>query len=900
MAPHNNSNMRQSNPQRRPQQPQQNRQHRPQPVQQQPRRAPQNGGGNRNSMQNQGARRPANRPAPANQSRPQQRPQPKQIPARPQPPVNDVPIQPFSLPKEKKKKGFMNLLNKVAKIEKLPKTVQDTIPLRGFMNNGIIETSPGVFTKSYKIKDINFNTSTEEEQSVIFRNYLTFVNSFDPNTRWELTIFNHEIDKRKTLQDIRIMPVNDGLNKYRQEMNEILLDSLKKGSNSIMQDKYLTVSIEDTNSAHAAVTLNKIDNAVNKGLKPITKTQTEPMSTIERIKLLYDIYNQDFDYRFSTGLYAEEDNFDLEVIKKAGLSVKDVIGPVSFDFSKGKRFMMGDTYAAAMALERVPSFLTSDFISDLSDIQCNLLISVTVKPIPTEDANRLAKSQLQNVTGDAAKMQKNNLEAGYVADLPYELDKAQKDAKELMDSLIKRDQKLFLMTMTVVVFARTIEQLEENIHTVTSVANRHMAPVKVLRDQQEFCFNTALPLCRDDMLNNMTRTTEEMGVFLPFNAEELIQKNALFYGNNQVTKSMILYDRMKNSNYNGLIFGGSGSGKSFIGKMEMINVLLKRPNAQVFVIDPQGEYSPMTKALGGQEILLQPKSPSRINPLDLDISQGKDDETDPVTMKSDFIISMFDIITTKRHILSPIETSILDECTRKIYRSYLESLAKRRITIDKSICPTLTDLYQELRFTAETKKEAGALADYLQQYTSGSFNTFSKRTNVKTDSKFIVYNTKHLGTGMKELGLHICTNDVWNRMIENSKKGIQTWFYIDEFHVLLESENTTIFLKRIWKMARKWLGVPTGIMQNTEDILRSAETRAIINNTFFVLMLNAPVMDRQNLAELYHLSNTQLEYITDADRGRGLLYNGKITVPFTFDFPTNTDLYRAMTTAHDA
>lgn len=795
----------------------------------------------------------------------------------------------------------LSLVKRIAKIDNLPKNVRDSIPFKGIMQNGIIETYPGTFTKTYKLDDVNFDIAPDEEQMSIFRAFMDLLNSFNEKVKWEFTIFNHEIDKRKTIEDIRIIPQRDGLNKYRQEMNGILLDNLKTGNNSIQQEKLLTVAIEDSSAEHAAIALKRMDSEISKKIRRISKDDTKPLTSQERLELLYKIYNQDSDYRFATGIFdkKEAETFDLAFIERHGLSVKDVVGPSSFDFSNGSTFMVGDTYAHGMYLERVPSFLSTSFLSDLSDLQCNMLISVTSEAVNQEEAIKLVKNKLASIEARATSVSKRNLDDGVIAQLPPDLERSQNNARTLLNDLTARDQNLFFISFSVIVFARTKDQLEENIRLVKEIGGKHLCPIKPLKFQQEFIFNTALPLCRNDIFTELLYTTENAAVFIPYNSQEIIQKNAIFYGLNQTTKSMVLYDRTTGSNYNGLIFGYSGSGKSFTAKLEMLAVLLSKTDAQVFVVDPQGEYYPLAHALKGQEIILAPGSKVYINPLDMDISQDNDSESDPITMKSDFIMSMLSIIIGKNRSLDPVHTSLIDKCVRKIYRPYIEELNRTGMTCDLSKCPTLSDLYQELMLLKSERYEAGQLADMLFQYAVGSFDTFAHRTNVETNAKFVVYNTKNLGTGMRELGLHICINDIWNRMIANSKKNIYTWFYIDEFHILLESDGTTSFLRRIWKMARKWLGVPTGIMQNTEDLLRNSETRAIINNTSMVIMLKEPLMDRQNLAELFHLSPAQLEYITDSDPGHGLFYNGKVTIPFGFDFPRDTELYKLITTSHD-
>lgn len=801
---------------------------------------------------------------------------------------------------ETNKKGIMYRL---AKIDKIPKTAQDSIPIRGFMKNGIIEISPGDFTKCYKLRDINFNIATEDEQEQIYLDYMSFLNSFNETVEWQIVIFNHEVDKRDTIQEIKIPPQKDGLNKYRQEMNGILIDNLKKSNNGIRQDKYLVVKIHDINADHAVKVLERLDMEISKKLKKICKTDTEPLSCIERMELLYNIYNQEGDYRFDTGVYDKNSGFQLEYLEKCGLSIKDIIGPESIDYRKDTMFVLNEnTYAQALYLQRVPSTLSTNFIQDLGDIQSNMLISVHHSSMNTDKTIKTLRNNLASIEARISAVNSKNMNNGdFGAYLPPDLERAQKNARDWIADVTENDQKAFLVTMTMVVFAKTQAQLEANVRLVKATAAKHMCPVKEMKFQQEFCFNTTLPLCRMDINSELMLPTTSAAVFIPFNAQEINQKNAIFYGINKSSKGMLLYDRLSGDNYNALIFGGSGSGKSFAAKCEMVSVLLNKPNAQVFVIDPQGEYYPMTNALHGKRIELSPGTKNFLNPLDLDISSDEDDDSDPITAKSDFIISMFDIIVGKGRELDPIATSVLDKCTRKIFNPYIDYLRSKQKTFDASACPTLTDLYQELQEMSKHGDDtAGLLASVLYQYAVGSFDTFAHRTNIETqNARFVVYDTKRLGTGMKELGLFICTNDVWNRMIKNSKSGIYTWFYIDEFHVMLESENTTLFLKRVWKMARKWLGVPTGIMQNTEDLDRDANTRAILNNTSFMIILKQSLDDRQNLQALLRLSNSQLEYITESDKGHGLIYIGKACLPFKSEFPKNTQLYAIMSTAHD-
>lgn len=799
-----------------------------------------------------------------------------------------------------KKENVMTKLQEQAKIEKLPQNITETIPFRGMLANGIVETYPGTFTKSYRLKDINFTIAQPEEQATIFSHYMELLNTFDESMKWQINIFNHKTDKRDTIENLRILPQQDGLNKYRQEMNKVLLNNLTQGNNSITQEKFLTVAIDDDNVEHAVSTLRRVDVEVSNALKKICKQDTFPMSSLERMRLLYDIYNQESDYRFATGILDGEEEFSLEHIEKLGLSIKDVVGPAGINFAPRDYFQLGETYGRVMYLDRVPKHLKTTFISDLADIQSNMLISLTHETTSQEEALNLAKYRLADIDATIANKLKNYAEEGYLgASLPPELEKAQGNARELIQDITSRNQKVFFMTMTLAIFADSKEELNEVTKQVKSIARKHLCPFKPVYDQQEFALNTVLPLCRNDLFVDIMYTTESAAVFIPYNSQEINQKNAIFYGLNQTTRGMILCDRLSGNNYNALYFGAPGGGKSFIAKIEQVSVLLNHPDAQIFVIDPQGEYYPMAQHLNGSRIVLAPGSHYYINPLDLDLASDDEMEIDPITMKTDFVFSMLETMLGRGRRLDPTCYSIVDRCVRKLYRPYIDIMSKRTdgVTCDPTICPTLADLYQEL--LNQENINADQLAEVLEVYAKGSFNTFAHRTNIKTQARYVVYDIKGLGSRLKDLGLQICTNDVYNRMISNSRANIYTWFFIDEFHILLQSPTIVTFLAQIWKMARKWMGVPTGILQNTEDLLRDKETRSIVNNTSFAIMMSSSLMDRQNLAELFMLSDSQLSYINNSEPGHGLLYNGKITLPFVYKFPKNTELYALMTTAHD-
>lgn len=786
---------------------------------------------------------------------------------------------------------------------KLPKTVQESIPYTHiFDTDGIIETKPGVFSQAYKLEDVNFKTAPDSEQENMFLRFGELLNTFGPDSRFQISIFNHYADKQTTIKDICLDPQKDNLNPMRQEWNNILMHQMSKGKNNLTQEKYLAITTADDSAEEACKKLDSMSIEIKKSINRITKSKSiETASITERLETLHSIYNQDDEGMFENSYNEEEDRFvfDINQLYKAGLTSKDVVGPSGFEF-KHNYFKMGNTYGRALYLEGIPTWLSTDFISDVADIECNMLVSVNYEPIDQADAMKMVRNQMISIDGQVGKMQGKAAEEGYSASIPPELERAQKRARELMEDLIGRDQKLYYVCFTVVVFGNTKEELKTNSDAVVRVGRRHLAPIKTLYFQQEQGLNTALPLATNYLHTKRMYTTDSASVFIPYTSQELHQKSGFYYGINPDTKKMILYSRKLGKNHNGLIFGESGSGKSFAAKCEMLMALLKSDHNQVYVIDPDSEYSKMAKALDGEIIALSPGAKVYINPLDMDIDYAGDG--DPVALKSDFVVSMVEIMLGNGQTLSSEAKSMLDRCVKNIYRPYLEHMMVVRkenpkITCDKEASPTLNNLYQEL--LRQKDLLATQLAKTIEMYTTGSYSTFAFRTNVETNARFVVYDIKGLGTGMKDLGLHICTNDIWNKMIENRVKNYWTWFYIDEFYLLLRSESTAQFLMEVWKRCRKWNGVPTGIMQNTEDLLRSATTRNIFNNSSFVMMLSLPQIDRTNLSTLLQISDAQLDYITNSDKGCGLLYNGKVIIPFANEFPKDSPLYEIMSTTDE-
>lgn len=792
---------------------------------------------------------------------------------------------------KKKKKSKTSILN-----FKAPKTAQDSIPYDYVYKNGIIEVEDGIFSKSYLLSDVNFKIASDEEQENIFLEFGSLLNMFDSEARVEITIFNRAVNREQFKEKTLLKLKNDGLDKYRIENNAIIESKMNEGKNSVFHEKYLTVSIPADDIESAVKRFQSLDSEINSHIKKINSAETFPMKIEERLSVLHEIYNPNTELPLLSegkvnGHVAKA--FSLENLKQMGISSKDAIAPEGIEFFKDY-FTLGDKYCRTLFVDTLPTFLSTDFLTELTDTSFNLLTSVHYEPVRQDKTMKMLKNQMVNIDSNVIDAQKKAVKSGYSPDLiSHDLRKAQEQANQILEDVTSRNQKMFLVSLLLTVYADSLDELNKYTESLKTTASKYLCSLKKLTYQQEYGFATCLPLGKNKTYVQRLLTTEASSVFIPFSAQELSQENGLYYGLNAVSRNLILFNRTNSKNANGVILGTPGSGKSFSAKREIINVILGT-NDDVFIIDPEREYAPLAALFNGEVVRIAAGSKTYINPFDMDLDYADDD--DPITLKSDFIGSLCETVIGGKYGLSPVQKTVIDRCVRSVYQPYIQqlSVATNGVTCDRSIAPTLDDFYQQL--LSQPEPEAQQIALSLELYCRGSLDTFAHRSNVNTNSRFVVYDIKDIGSGMKEMGLQVCLNDIWNKIIENHKKGKRTWFYIDEFYLLTQTDSSAKFLQQIYKRARKWGGVPTGITQNVEDLLSSKEARGIINNCDFIMMLNQSPLDRAELGAMLNISAAQMSYITNADAGQGLLYTGKFIIPFLDKFPNNNILYNAMTT----
>lgn len=780
--------------------------------------------------------------------------------------------------------------------QQIKKTVQQTIPYVGVYETGIIETSVGRFSKSYRLEDVNFKIATPEEQANIFLRYGEMLNMFGPEVDVQITIFNRNVDANRIKEDVLLSLKGDNLDVYREERNQILLDKMTEGKNNLAHEKYITLSIEAEGIDEATSAFSRWDIELSSAIKLINGVDTSPISLTDRLSILYDIFNMNSDIPFYRKKEINGDSsetFNLASLKKMGITSKDVIAPSSISINKDY-ITLDDKFARILFIESFPSFLSTDFFTELTSISCNMITSVHIRSLRQDKAVKMIRNEMVNINSSVGEAQKKASKAGYSADLiSPKLQKSQNEAKKLMNDITSRNQKLFLATTTLMVFADSLEELDAVTKMTATIGAKYLCTIKPLMYQQEAGFISCLPLCIKETEADRLFTTETVSLLMPFCTQELSHPRGLYYGLNAVSHNLILFNRKDSKNANGIVLGTSGAGKSFSCKREIFDVLLSTDD-DVFVIDPEREYSPLAEKVNGEIVRIAAGSDIYLNPFDMDLRYA--DKDDPITLKSDFISSLCETVLGGRFGLSPIQMTIIDRCTRLVYQPYMEYLQKssENKLFDKDHCPTLIDFYKCLLKQPEPEAQNIALA--LERYTEGSLDTFAHKTNVDVTKRFVVYDIKDIGTQLKEMGLQVCLNDIWNRMITNASLGKRTWFYIDEFYLLTQTDSSASFLQKIFKRARKWGGIPTGITQNVEDVLNRPEARSIITNCDFIMMLNQSPIDRVELGNLLGISQTQMAYITNADVGQGLIYTGNSIIPFVDKYPKDTESYKIMST----
>lgn len=776
----------------------------------------------------------------------------------------------------------------------VPKTVQQSIPyVRVYddanTNGGVIETVNGVFTKSYLICDTNFSDAGALRQDEILKEYEKILSTFNTNFSYQITINKRNVDPEEFNRRVLLSDNEDKHDSLRHAHNDMIIEKMQEGNNNLTADKYLTIAVNEVNIESALKQFTIIERDIMMKFKKINQIGIKVLSLKDRLEILHDIYNMGHEGQF-------ENFYDINAIRSQGISTKDIIGPSSFDFKPSNYFKIDEKYVRVLYMKALPSSLSSDFLEAINTVSTNIITSVYYDLQPQDKAVAFVSGQLTNIGGDVVKAQSRLTKSGAMPDnISSKLDNAQKDAREFLADLTNGDQLMFHVTVLIAIFADNKDDLDMYTEQAITRAKEKSVGIAILTSQQEQGFNSVIPLAYNQISAHRIMTTTSASAIQPFSTQELQIKGGFYYGLNQLSKNLIIYNRSYSNNQNGVILGSPGAGKSFAAKMEMYQALLSLNGAQIFIIDPEREYKRLGDEFDADIFYIMPGGQFHINPLDLNIEP--DEEGDPFATKVDFVISIIETMLGGRAELNGYLKSIVDNTLKELYAPYIAELHKRKITFDPDICPTLQEFYNLLRGRKEP--EAKNLAASIQMYCVGTLNLFAHRTNINTKNRFIIYDTKNIGTNLKELGMQVCLNDVWNRMIENRKRLVRTWFYIDEFYLLLKQPSAAAYLQMIWKRARKWMGSPTGITQNVSDLIATEEGQTILATSDFALILKQAFADRMALQQIYELSDEQVEFLASAGPGEGLLYTSRSVVPFENLISESSPIYKLLTTKAD-
>ncbi|MDD3417684.1 MAG: DUF87 domain-containing protein [Lachnospiraceae bacterium] len=768
--------------------------------------------------------------------------------------------------------GFKELKKASEPLYKAPKSIQETIEIMAVAENGIFEVSKNRYSKCYRFQDINYTTTNEDEQIDIFERYCKFLNSLDCN--FKITINN----KNKNMVDVRervlLQHSNDGYDNFRKIYNDIIENKIIEGRQGIEQERYLTLTIERKNFEEAKAQFATLEATVHKAFNELG-ADIVPLNGNERLKILHDFYHLGEENQW---------DFDIREAKKVGADFRNDLcnGMVKYfpdSFEDEKKF------CKALFIKKYPSSLSDRFLNEITSLPVHSITSIDVVPVPKDLTTKTLQKKYLGIESDIIKQQRvRNKNNDFSSEISYAKRTEKKEIETIMDDVRENDQCLYFVAVTIILMADSKKELESISETVETIGKRNSCTIDVHYLKQREALNTALPIGVRQVETMRTLLTQSLAVLMPFNVQELNDSSGIYYGINQVSKNINVGNRKKLINGNGFVFGVPGSGKSFFCKMAMGSVFLSSDD-DIIVIDPMNEYFDVAQTYGGTVVNMSTYTDNYVNPLDMDVwNLDQNDTKGWVREKGEFMLGLCEQCMGDS--LNSRQKSIIDRCVRKMYLDIARSREK--------YIPVMSDFYKLLMEQPEV--EAKDIALSLELFVNGSLNIFNHQSNVDSDNRFTVYGIRDLGAELSPITMLVMMESIQQRIVENGKKGKATWLYIDEFHVLLNSEYSAKYLQQLWKKVRKQGGLCTGITQNVVDLLQNYTATTMLANSEFVVLLKQANTDSSRMAEVIGVSEAQLRFVTNSSSGMGLIKFGSAVIPFDNQISKETDLYKLYNT----
>ena len=763
-------------------------------------------------------------------------------------------------------KAIKQVLRQDKEPYRIPKRVQDVIPIKRIWSDGIFLAGTR-YCKSFKFTDINYMVASEAEQKKMFLSYAALVNSLDCGATTKITINNRHLN-RKNFEDAVLMKMEyDGLDLFRDEYNSVIMDKATAG-NGIIQEKYVTVSVCKKNIAEARAYFTRVGAELSAKFAALGAKATE-LDATERLRILHDFYRSGEEVYF---------RFDMQDMMKKGHDFRDYICPDSIE-KHSDYLMLGGKYARVIYLKDYAAFISDQFVNKLTDQSRSMMLSIDIIPVATDEAVREVERKMLGVETNITNWQRRqNANNNFSATVPYDMEVQRKETKEYMYDLTGRDQRMVLAVLTMIHLADTKEQLDADTEALLKVGADHVCQMAVMRYQQLDGMNTALPIGTRKIDTFRTMTTESLAAFMPFKVQEIQEPGGIYIGENAVSHNLILCNMDNLMNQSMMLLGIPGSGKSFFAKLLIIAIALSTKD-DIVILDPEGEYSPLVKALGGSVIRFAVGGTDWLNAMDMENGYG---EGSPVAFKSQFIMSLLKQVDPEG--IGPHQKSIIDRCVAQVCKE------KKQTNIVATLCTVREKLLEQ------PEPEAQDIALTMELYTSGSLDIFAHETNVDTKNRIISYDIHDLSEDLKQPGFVTITDAMLNRVNFNWAQGKKTYVIVDEFHIAYENEYSGNFFTSAWRQFRKRNASPVAITQNVDYLLDAPQARSMLSNSEFIVMLNQAEKDQERLSQLLNISPEQMRYVNGSEAGSGLLRYGNALVPFINKFPMDTELYRLITT----